>query len=699
MRETLQVCLLGLDCPNCAAKIEERVNKLANVNEATLNFANSQMTVQLNELAEKENVLVEIKKIVVKLEPKVKVKEKQSHPHEHDHEHDHGFQEANKNKLYLRFGVGILLFLIGIFYKGNEGFRFAMFFASYWIFGGDVVIKAFKNLFSGNFFDENFLMTIATMGAFFIGEFPEGVAVMIFYQVGEYFQDLAVGNSRRSIKSLLDITPQFANVLHGDELKKVNPAEVNVGDLILVKAGEKVPVDGIIVDGKSQLDTSSLTGEFVPASVDIGDNVLSGTINLAGVLKIKVTKEYADSTVSKIMELVENASAKKSQTEKFITKFSKVYTPVVVFLAVALSLVPPMLTPEADFKIWISRALVFLVVSCPCALVISVPLGFFAGIGEASKNGILVKGSNYLQALHDADKIVFDKTGTLTKGTFSVSKVSPASNISEATLLETAYAIEKMSNHPIAKSIVKHFKSEKNSDIKDFVEVGGQGLRAIIDGNEILSGNAALMKAHHIPIELYEDGNGTAVYVAKNNLFLGYIVISDEIKEDSKKTIEQLKKLGIKQTVMLTGDRKQEAEKVAGLLGIDTVFSELLPQDKVSNLEKLGGKTIFVGDGINDAPVLARADVGIAMGALGSDAAIESADIVITNDALLKIVLAKKIAKNTITIVKQNIGFALGVKFIVLVLGAFGLASMWLAIFADVGVALLAVLNSMRKKA
>ena len=583
----------------------------------------------------------------------------------------------------------------------NEWLQIALFIISYIIVGGDVVKRAVKNIFKGQVFDENFLMSIATIGAFFIGEYPEGVAVMLFYQVGELFQSYAVGKSRKSIASLMDIRPDYANVKKGDGLVKVDPDEVQIGDIIVIKAGEKIPLDGKVIEGSSMIDTSALTGESVPREVEVGSDILSGCININGVITAEVTKEFGESTVSKILDLVENASSKKSNSEQFITKFARYYTPVVVIIAVFLAIIPPLVIDGATFSDWIYRALAFLVVSCPCALVISIPLSFFGGIGGASKKGVLVKGSNYLEALAETEIVVFDKTGTLTKGVFNVQEIHPE-GVSKEELLELTAHAESYSNHPISLSLKRAYSKEiDNRCISDVEEISGHGVIATVDGKKVMAGNIKLMKMMDIP---YFKGEliGTIVHVAVNNKYIGYIVIADEVKEDSAQAIKELKAANIKQTVMLTGDNKSIGSKVAKELGLDKVYAELLPADKVEKLEELfsqkskKGKLAFVGDGINDAPVLARADIGIAMGGLGSDAAIEASDVVIMTDEPSKIATTMKISKKTLKIAHQNIVFAIGIKIIVLILSAFGITTMWAAIFADVGVTIIAVLNAFR---
>lgn len=605
-------------------------------------------------------------------------------------------------KTLIKILTSVALFLIALFVPfKNVWINNCIYIVSYLIVGLEVVIEAVENIFKGEIFDENFLMAIATIGAFAVGEFPEAATVMILYQIGELFQDYAVDKSRKSISSLMDIRPDYANVKRENEVLKVSPEEVKIGELIVVKPGEKVPLDGEIVEGKSMLDTSSLTGEFMPQDANTGDNVLSGCINKSGLLTIKVSKEFGESTVSKILDLVENASSKKSKSENFITKFAKYYTPAVVIIAVILAVIPPIVIKDAVFTDWLYRALTFLVVSCPCALVISIPLGFFGGIGGASKKGILVKGSNYLEAIAQTEIVVFDKTGTLTQGKFEVQKIE-AFGVEKEELLELAAYAENHSNHPISLSVKDAYKNKIDMQkITQTEEIAGLGVKAVIDEKQVLVGNDKLMEQAKINYEKSTD-IGTILYVAIDNKFAGYIVISDKIKEDAKMAIEVLKKNGIKKTVMLTGDKKQVGEHVADILGLDEVYTELLPDGKVEKVEELlkqkseKGKLVFVGDGINDAPVLALADIGIAMGGLGSDAAIEAADVVIMTDEPSKIGNAMKISKKTMRIVRENIIFSLAVKLVVLILAAGGLSTMWAAVFADVGVSVIAILNSLR---
>lgn len=605
-------------------------------------------------------------------------------------------------KEIIKIVIALILFLIALIVPfKNQLINNGLFIISYLIVGFEIVLKAIKNIFKGKVFDENFLMAIATIGAFVIGEYPEAVAVMLFYQIGEAFQDYAVDKSRKSIISLMDIRPDFANIQRNGKIDKINPEEVNVGDIIVVKPGEKVPLDGIIVKGTSMIDTSALTGESVPKEVKEQDEILSGCINENGVLEVKVTKKFGESTASKILDLVENASSKKSKSENFISKFAKYYTPIVVVTAVLLAIIPPMIFNQAEWIEWIHRALTFLVVSCPCALVISIPLGFFGGIGGASKIGVLVKGSNYLEALSNTEIMVLDKTGTLTEGVFEVQQINPI-DISKEDLIKYATYAESFSNHPIAISLKKAYGKEiVNKKVSETQELPGLGVRAVIEGESIFVGNEKLMKENCIDYIKSEE-IGTILYIAVNNKFAGTIVISDKIKTDAKETIDKLKKDNIKKIVMLTGDKRKVGENVAKKLGIDEVYTELLPSNKVEKVEELmknkseNGNLAFIGDGINDAPVLAISDIGIAMGGLGSDAAIEAADVVLMTDEPSKIVDAIKISKKTMRIVKQNIIFAISIKLIVLILSAIGISNMWQAVFADVGVSILAILNALR---
>ncbi len=610
--------------------------------------------------------------------------------------------EPNEEKSDLcLLGIGTIIYFIAIIFSLSPKLELVLFLSSYLLIGGEVVYHAFRNIRHGQIFDENFLMTIATLGAFAIKVYPEAVAVMLFYRVGEAVQDLAVNRSRRSIQALLEIRPDYANLQKENEIVRVSPTEVAVGDLIIVKPGERVPLDGKIMEGSSLVDTSALTGETVPRRVQAGEEILSGFINTSGLLLVEVTKEYGQSTIAKILDLVQNAGSKKAPTENFITKFARYYTPVVVAIAAILALVPPLIIPGAVFAEWLYRALVFLVISCPCALVISIPLGFFSGIGGASRNGVLVKGGNYLEALNNVEAVVFDKTGTMTKGVFKVTALHPVGGFQEKELLQYAAWAETFSTHPIAQSILELYGEKVSADkIESYEEIAGCGVKVSVDGKTILAGKRTLMAEAGISVEEQEK-TGTVVHVAVDGQYVGAVVISDEIKEDSRQALEGLKNLGVRKLVMLTGDNKTTAAQVAKELGVEEFYAELLPQEKVEQIEKVyenkgKGNLVFVGDGINDAPVLARADVGVAMGGLGSDAAIEAADVVIMNDQPSKLVTAMQIARRTKKIVWQNITLALIVKAVVLILGAGGIATMWEAVFADVGVALLAIFNATR---
>ena len=611
----------------------------------------------------------------------------------------------NMKKRMIRVSIGALLFFIAVITEKiqlikSENLILGIFLVSYFSIGGDVVKRAVRNIGTGQVFDENFLMTIATVGAFLVSEYPEAVAVMLFYQVGELFQDYAVHRSRKSIAELMDIRPDYANLIQNGEVVQKDPSDVEIGQIILVRPGERIPLDGVLTKGSTSLDTSALTGESLPRDVMMGSEVLSGCVNLTGAIEIRTTKEFGDSTVAKILELVENASSRKAQSEDFITKFARFYTPVVVISAALLAILPPLLT-GADWKDWMYRALTFLVISCPCALVISVPLSFFGGLGGAGRSGILIKGGNYLEALSQAKTIVFDKTGTLTKGRFAVTKIVPH-EIDPAQLLEVAAYAEYYSNHPIALSIREAYgKKIEESRIAEATEEAGYGVRILLDGKVILAGNSKMLSRENIGFQK-EPGAKTVIHVAQNGVYAGHIQIEDEIREDAAEGIARLKKAGIRRMVMLTGDRHVQAMETAAKLGITEVYSQLLPGDKVDKMEEIlkseenKGKVIFVGDGMNDAPVLARADIGAAMGGIGSDAAIEAADLVIMNDSVSKLSTAIRISSKTIRIVKQNIVFAIGIKVFVLLLAAIGYASMWAAVFADVGVAVIAIINAMR---
>ena len=746
--------LKGLTCANCAGKIENEISRLDDVHEVSVSSVTSVLALTLREDTTADLIVEKIRNIVYKHEPDVIMVDKapininnqhgcscghsddqsnssscsdrNSKVRSYDSSHkddgkarsdsccENDSRTQNRNRSgglsdqksrIIQLAVGAMILAAGIatehIFDDNAYVPTVLFIASYIVLGGKIVLRAIRNISKGQIFDEHFLMSVATIGAFAIGEFSEAVAVMLFYQIGEYFQEAAVRKSKKSITGLMDIRPDYANVKRNGDITKVAPETVNIGEYILVKPGEKIPLDGIITEGEGLLDTKSLTGESLPRSVKPGDTTLSGCINQNGLLTIKVTKDFGESTVAKIIDLVENASSKKAQTENFITKFSRYYTPVVVILATLLALVPPLITGDG-WSEWINRGLVFLVISCPCALVISIPLGFFGGIVGASRKGILVKGGNYLEALNNLDIIVFDKTGTLTKGVFEVTKIDPANGFTKPRILEIAAYAESYSNHPIALSIGKAYdKTVDKGKLKDYAEIAGYGISVTMEGKKILAGNSKLMDNEGVvfteSVEI-----GTKVYVAVDGKYAGCIVISDEVKPDSQETILGLKAKGVRKTVMLTGDDKHIAEKIAEDLFIDEVYAQLLPHEKVGKLEQIdatkrpNGKLAFVGDGINDAPVLARADIGIAMGGLGSDAAIEAADVVLMTDEPSGLVTAIGIAKTTRRIIWQNIICALGVKAIVLILGAFGITTMWEAVFADVGVALLAVLNATR---
>ncbi len=754
----LKIMLEGLDCAHCASKIEAQVNKLENISEASLNFINKSLTI---EHSGDDNIVFEaVEKIVHKLEPHVKVfmnkeeehdhihDEDHSHSHsdcncgeDHDHDDDHSHDHSDCNcggshahgkhdnhdnkdsshdnsssdghghshdlngdtkKTLIRLFAAAILFIPAIIFESNKTLSMILSIASYIIIGYDIILRAVKNILNGQVFDENFLMAVASIGAIIIGEYPEAAGVMLFYQTGEYFQSIAVNKSRKQIKSLLNIKPEFANLKTDSGIIKVKPEAIKINDIIIVKPGEKVPLDGVIIEGSSTIDTSALTGESMPVDKVIGNDVLSGSINLTGVLTVRVTKIFKESTVSKILYLVEKASNKKSETENFITKFAKYYTPAVVALAAIIAIVPPLIFND-PFYDWLYRGLIFLVVSCPCALVLSIPLTYFSGLGAASKYGILIKGGNYLEALSNSEIAVFDKTGTLTEGKFEVTEIKTFGEISENDLLSVAAHGEFYSNHPIATSIKEKFASQINEEfIKDYEEIAGFGIKAKVDGKIVLLGNEKLMNQENISFEKATDKPGTVLYVSIDGKFAGFIVISDKIKKDVNNLVSRLKSVGIKKVVMLTGDNRVTANFVKNKLGLDEVYSELLPTDKVDKVEELfkskhvKGKLLFVGDGINDAPVLMRADVGFAMGGIGSDAAIESADVVIMNDEPTKVYESIEIAKKTKSIVWQNIIFSLGVKLLVMVLTVYGNVTMPLAVFADVGVAIVAILNASR---
>lgn len=739
----LDLYMENLGCANCANKMEEAIGKLEGVESVMINFLSGKMTLQVDEkvvLERDEEVFIEnINTIATKIEIGVSIKRRESVREglnrndlnilleesslninesesiekavELDEEKESFGQEHGSK---IRLLVGVVIYLTAMFSDFGSTAKLLTFAAAYIVIGGDVVVNAFKNILNGNIFDENFLMSLATIGAFAIGEYPEAVAVMLFYKVGEYLEDMAVDRSRKSIEELMDIKPEYVNLVveEGKETTvKAAPESIKVGDIILIKPGEKVPLDGVVLSGESMLDRRAITGESLPESTSTGRDIISGSINLNGLLTVEVTKPYSQSTVAKILDLVQNAAGKKAKTEKFITVFAKYYTPAVVGLAVLVAFVPPLIMGFEHLSQWVYRALIFLVVSCPCALVISIPIGFIGGIGLASKNGILVKGGNYLEALSGVDAVLFDKTGTLTKGNFQVSEIIPEKGYEENQILEMAAMAEIHSNHPIALSISEAFnlmRSERNipelPEFQSYEEIRGKGVKVINEGEVILAGSKQLMSDNGINVK--EDGGSqTCVYIASGGRLMGRIHISDEIRPDAKEAVKNLKDLGIKRIVMLTGDKKEVALDMAGKVNIEEVYWELLPGDKVTALEKISeevkgsnpkAKVIFVGDGINDAPVLTLADIGIAMGGVGSDAAIEAADAVIMTDEPGKIPSAIKIAHITKSIVWQNIVFALGIKAGVIILSVFGLANMWEAVFADVGVACLAILNSAR---
>lgn len=689
----LKLYVKNLDCANCANKIEAYVRKMDNIKDASMNFSQGVLFVELQDASRSEDTIKAIMAVIPTLEDGVTV-EREKSTEEEKPSRMFSFQE--NARLYL----GILLFAAAVVLEA-QSWSVWLFLAAYVMAGGKVVYIALRNILKGEVFDENFLMSVATIGALAIGSYEEAVAVMIFYEIGEMFQSYAVNRSRKSISSLMNIRADYANLWKDGKEVRVSPEAVGLHDLIVIKPGERVPLDGVIVEGTSSLDTSALTGESLPRDVGVQDEVLAGVVNLSGVLKVEVSKAYGESTVSRILELVENASSKKAPMEKFITRFAKVYTPTVVFLAIALVVLPMLFIPDAVFTDWLYRALTFLVVSCPCALVISVPLGMFAGIGAASKSGILIKGGNYLEALKDIDTVVFDKTGTLTKGVFTVTQIH-AIQRSEDELLEMAAYAENYSTHPIALSIRKAYAKTIDAErLSRYEEVAGNGIHVLLDQHELLVGNYKLMQANGITYEEH-DALGTIVHIAVDGTYEGYIVIDDEIKETSKEAIASLKSSGVKKCVMLSGDRYKVGEHVASVLGLDEVHMQLLPADKVEKVEELlqqeseHGKLAFVGDGINDAPVLARADIGVAMGGIGSDAAIEAADVVLMKDDPSALSTAIRIAGKNMQILWQNIVFSLGIKVVILILTAFGMANMWMGVFADVGVTLIAILNSMR---
>lgn len=677
-----------LDCANCAQKVEDAIKRADNIDDVALNFSSSLLFVKTHSKENNEELRQRLQQIANEAEPGVLITAYDRNVKESNHQH-----QVQKSEI-IRLGCALLLFIAGVFLQ--EEFCFA---AALIVSGFPVVVKALRNIFHGEWFDENFLMTLAAGGAFAIGEWAEGCAVMVFYEIGELFQSYAVNRSRRSISSLMDIRADSAVVIKDGVEQKVTPEEVAVGDIMLIRPGERVALDGVLIQGASSLDTSALSGESLPKEVEVGDEILAGSVNLSSLIQVRVEKEFAQSSVSRILELVENAGSKKAPMEKFITKFARVYTPLVVFGALLVFMLPMLFLKDAQYEEWLYRALTFLVVSCPCALVVSVPLGLFAGIGGAGRKGILVKGGNYLEALDSIDTVVFDKTGTLTEGSFTVTKIT-SDKLSEAELLRLGAYGESYSNHPIAKSIEQAYgKPIEKERIANFEEISGRGIHCQIDGEDIYLGNHKLMEQNNIS---YDKNTpiGTVIHIANKQEYLGYILINDKVKKNSAQAIQALRKKGVKRCVMLSGDRAEVVKAVGDELKLDAVYAQLLPQQKVEKVEELlntySGKLAFVGDGINDAPVLARADIGVAMGGIGSDAAIEAADVVLMKDDPLTLAQAISISKQTKRILRQNIIFSLAVKGAVLLLTVFGLSTMWMGVFADVGVTLLAVMNSMR---
>ena len=703
-----KIILQGLNCADCSQEIEKSIKQLESIEKASVNYATQELNLQFASHIKSGEVLNKIKQTVQQIDPDITVRRADKY---YSKTTSAGRVSGIKAKL-IKLLLGSGIFLAAVVTDLEPVINVLLYTAAYLTIGHKVLYKTGLHLVQGKIFDENFLMTLATLGAFSIGEYPEGVAVMLFYEIGETVKDAAVNKSRRSIKALLDIKPEYANLQQEENVITVNPEEVDIGDIIIVKPGEKIPLDGKVIKGDSLVDTSALTGESVPERKKSGDKVLSGSINKNGLLTVKVTESFDNSAANRIIELIENAASKKAKTERFISKFASYYTPAVVMAAASLAIIPPILLEGANFNTWLYRALVFLVISCPCALVISIPLGFFGGIGAASRQGILIKGANHLEALYNTSTLLTDKTGTITEGVFAVTDIQPAASWNKEELLKLAVRAEKNSNHPLAEAIkeaayssnfaISSGDGDTNPEkIDDFTEIPGQGVKARVDGNIILAGNSKLMKRENINYKDY-NGNNTIVHVAWNSSYVGQIQISDKIKKDSSRAIKKLTELG-KKVIMLTGDRKEVAAGTAAETGISNYFAELLPEDKVDYVEKFMArknnpreKLAFIGDGINDAPVLARSDIGIAMGGLGSDAAIEAADIVLMNDSLADVVKSLDIAEKTRNIVLQNIVLALGVKGLFLLLGALGMTTMWGAVFADVGVALLAVLNSVR---
>lgn len=704
--QRVKLAVSGVDCPNCAAQLEQAISRVPGVQGANLDFAAGilHLVASGDTAATLEATLEAVYAAAARVEPDARFALTETTPKnvragsvEHHTESAHEHHHSEEAPAWIRLAVGSALYAAALLWPGKASILY--FLPGYLVLGGKTVWRALRNLGHGQIFDENFLMSLATIGAFAIGQYPEAVAVMLFYEIGELLQSLAVGHARHSIKELVDLRPDYANVTDVDgNVQRVEPNLVHPGAQIVVQPGERVPLDGTVVEGVSLVDTAALTGEPVPRQVRAGETVLAGYVNKSALLRVQVTKEYGDSAIARVLELVESAGARKAATERFITRFSRYYTPTVVFSALALALLPPLLTSAPDWRTWTYRALVFLVVSCPCALVVSVPIGFFGGIGGAARKGILVKGAHFLERMHRIHTMVFDKTGTLTKGVFRVVAVQPTPGVDQADLLRLAAAAEQFSTHPIAVSIRQAAGSASRSTASAYREVAGEGVVCCVDGREVAVGNHRLMERMALTAPAVCAG-GTVVHVAADHAYLGHLIIADELKDDVQAAIRQLRRCGVQQIVMLTGDRQTVADSIASTLGLDAVYAELLPDDKVRALEQLtctGGSLVYVGDGINDAPVLARADVGVAMGALGSDAAIEAADVVLMTDELMRLPAAVAVARHTKAIIWQNIGLALGVKGLVLALGGAGVASLWEAVFADVGVTLLAVLNSLR---
>lgn len=708
LSRTMDIIVGGMDCPSCVDKISTSLEKLSGVTKASVNFVTGKLRVSYNPQQVNETTLRDrITALGYTVITPTSKPHSETHDHEHNREHSHGTGEFNLKAEIVPVLLVVALLAGGVIFEEslhNTPYslgEYAVFIPAYLVSGWTVLKAAGRNILRGQVFDENFLMTIATLGAIAIHQLPEAVAVMLFFRVGELFQEYSVGRSRRSIKSLLEVRPDTANLKANGTVKVVSPETVRVGDIILVKPGEKIPLDGEVLEGNSQLDTSALTGEAVPRTVKTGETVLAGMINRTGLLTVRVTKLFGDSSIAKILDLVENATSKKAATEKFITRFARYYTPIVVVLSLAVALLPPLFIPGATHEEWVYRALILLVISCPCGLVISIPLGYFGGVGGAAKRGILVKGSTFLDALTDVKMVVFDKTGTLTKGVFKVTQIVTKNGFSEAELLTLAAKAESHSNHPVAQSIREAYGQPiDDADVTNYEEIAGHGIRANVSNQTVLAGNDRLLHRENIDHDTC-NVEGTVVHLAIDGRYAGYILIADEIKEDAVQAIQDLKRVGVAQTVMLTGDNKAVAQGIATRLGLDSYKAELLPEGKVEEIEELlsrsgRGKVAFVGDGINDAPVIARADIGIAMGGLGSDAAIETADVVIMTDAPSKVAQAIQVARKTRKIVLQNIILAMAVKGLFIVLGIFGVATLWEAVFADVGVALLAILNATR---